>query len=104
MNRITTAAVPVLVLLISKEFGAEFRPSTVTLSAPFKSMRGPAIEPAIVRAPLGVIVRLVHKPPEGWFNTAEAVSVVFLTMETAVEFPVWFVFAFKASNAALSVT
>jgi hypothetical protein len=43
-----------LVLEIVKVFPAEFNPLIVTLSAPFRSIRGAARSPEIVRDPVGV--------------------------------------------------
>ena len=44
------------------EFPPEFRPSTVTFFAPFKSIKWPETVPEIVRAPLGLIVKEFQAP------------------------------------------
>ncbi len=64
-----------LVLEIINEFPPVLMPSSVTLSAPLKLISGlPAVvEPAIVRAPLGLMVKDAHDPPDGWFKAAVAV-------------------------------
>ena len=58
MNRIVLDVVPVLALESVREFPLAFKPSMVTLSAPLRSIKGPAMEPEIVRPapPAGEIV------------------------------------------------
>ena len=61
IKRMVVAVAPVLALSIVKVPP----PLIVTLSAPLKSIRLPAIVPEIDRVPLGVMVRVDHEPPEG---------------------------------------
>src|SRR6476660_1457070 len=61
IKRIVVAATFVLVLSIVNVPP----PLMVTLSAPLKSIRLPAIAPEIVRVPLGVMVRVDQEPATG---------------------------------------
>src|SRR5690242_3314726 len=61
MKRMVVAVAFVLVLSI-----VNVPPPLIeTLSAPFKSIRFPAIVPEMVRVPLGVIVSVAQEPPDG---------------------------------------
>ena len=83
INRIVAAVVELLLLSIVSVPS----PSIVTLLAPFKSIRFVVIAPLMERVPLGLIVRLVHKPV-GLFKTADAVSVVLPIIVTVIVLPV----------------
>src|ERR1043166_3446070 len=103
MNRIVLGVAATAVLTMKSEFDAELRPSIVTLSAPLRSINGPAMEPVMERVPTGLIVTLVYEaePLPLAFNTADAVSVVSSTTETLTA-PVWMP-ALMASNASFNV-
>src|SRR5438045_7359381 len=60
MNRMVVAVAALLVLSIV----SVPPPLMVTLSAPLKSIRLPAIAPEIDRVPLGLMVRVDQEPPE----------------------------------------
>ena len=61
MKRIVAAVAALLVLSIV----SVLEPFIVTLSAPFRSIKLPAIAPDMDRVPLGLMVRVDHEPPEG---------------------------------------
>src|SRR4051812_49071505 len=63
MNLIVLGVTARVVLTIERAFPPVFNPSIVTLSAPFRSISGPAIEPEIDRLapPVGEIVIVVYE-------------------------------------------
>ena len=102
-NRMVEVDAVLLELLIVSELPPVLRPSMVTLFAPLRSTKWPAIVPETVRAPLGLMTIEVYEaePDPLAFKTALAVSVVSLTTLT-VTTPVW-VPALIASNASFNV-
>src|SRR6267143_329937 len=63
MKRMLDAVAVALVFSMVRSWPAN--PSIVTLSAPFRSIRAPAIEPLTVRTPLGVMVNDAHELTDG---------------------------------------
>lgn len=82
-RRVEVEIFPKSVFVIVNAFPPEFTPLITTLSAPFRSTKGPARAPVIVLKdpPEGVIERLDQAP---LFKVAETVSVVFPTIFTVM--------------------
>ena len=84
MKRIVLLLVPRSVLTIDSWFPPVLRPSIVTLFAPLRSIKGPAIEPETETAPVGLTVSDVQP----WFvRSAVVPSLVLATTLTAIVLP-----------------
>ena len=83
------AVVAVLRFEMTSELPPVFNPSMVTLSAPLRSISGFDTEPDIVRAPLGLMMRLVHIPATPVKAVAPSSSVTFAVMVMIMVFVAW---------------